>query len=62
MFGTAAGVAADLVPVGEPHRARALVGMSKVFVETFIGSFAVAPEEVVLDFDPTDDPVHGNQE
>jgi hypothetical protein len=40
----------------------ALVGMNGVFVETFIRSFAVPPEEVVLDFDATDDPVHGEQE
>jgi hypothetical protein len=31
-------------------------------IETFIGSFSTAPEELVLDFDATDDPVHGQQE
>ena len=31
-------------------------------LETFIGSFSTAPEELVLDFDATDDPVHGEQE
>ena len=31
-------------------------------VETFIASFDTAPEELVLDFDATDDPVHGHQE
>ncbi len=31
-------------------------------VETFIASFERAPEELVLDFDATDDPVHGHQE
>ena len=30
-------------------------------VETFIASFEVAPEELVLDFDATDDAVHGCQ-
>ncbi len=31
-------------------------------VETFIASFEVAPDELVLDFDATDDAVHGRQE
>lgn len=31
-------------------------------VETFIASFDSAPEELILDFDATDDPVHGHQE
>ncbi len=33
-----------------------------LLVESFIASFAAAPEELVLDFDATDDPVHGRQE
>jgi hypothetical protein len=33
-----------------------------LFVELFLDSFQTAPEEVVLDFDATDDPVHGEQE
>lgn len=36
--------------------------MHKVMVEQFIASFAQAPEELILDFDATDDPVHGAQE
>ncbi len=36
--------------------------MSGVFVEQFIASFKRPPKELVLDFDPTDDRVHGNQE
>jgi hypothetical protein len=40
----------------------ALFDMNAVFVETFIRSFAEPPAEIVLDFDPTDDPVHGEQE
>lgn len=36
--------------------------ISEVFVETFIASFKEAPEELVLDFDATDDRVHGLQE
>lgn len=41
---------------------RALVKMSEVLVETFIASFDEPPEELVLDFDATDDRVHGRQE
>src|SRR5574341_295778 len=33
-----------------------------LFVELFMGAHAAPPEEVVLDLDATDDPVHGNQE
>ena len=36
--------------------------MHRVLIETFIKSFKSAPEELILDFDATDDPVHGNQE
>jgi hypothetical protein len=39
-----------------------LVGISKVLVEQFIASHATPPAELVLDFDATDDPVHGRQE
>jgi hypothetical protein len=35
---------------------------SKVLVETFIASFDKAPEKLILDFDATDDRVHGAQE
>ena len=34
----------------------------EVMIETFIDSFSAAPEELILDFDATDDPVHGTQE
>jgi len=34
----------------------------RVFVEQFIASHATPPPELVLDFDATDDPLHGNQE
>jgi hypothetical protein len=33
-----------------------------VLVEQFIASFAAPPKELILDFDATDDPVHGTQE
>ena len=35
--------------------------MSEVFVEQFIASHKCPPKELVLDFDPTDDRVHGKQ-
>ena len=35
--------------------------ISKAFVEVFIESFKVPPREIILDFDATDDPVHGEQ-
>ena len=34
----------------------------EVLLQTFIASFAAPPEQVVLDFDATDDAVHGHQE
>lgn len=36
--------------------------LHKVLVEQFIASFETVPEELVLDFDATDDAVHGQQE
>jgi len=36
--------------------------MHEVLIETFINSFTTAPKELILDFDATDDPTHGNQE
>jgi len=39
-----------------------LVRMSQVLVETFIASHETPPRELVLDFDATNDPVHGHQE
>ena len=41
---------------------RAAVAIHQVLVEQFIDSFAEPPTELILDFDATDDPVHGNQE
>jgi len=38
------------------------VAIHRVLVEQFIASFAEAPTELILDFDATDDPVHGHQE
>jgi hypothetical protein len=41
---------------------KAAVAIHEILVECFIASFATPPEELVLDFDATDDPVHGRQE
>lgn len=41
---------------------QSLVRMSEVFVDQFIGSYRRPPKQIVLDFDATDDPVHGDQE
>ena len=40
---------------------QALAEIAKVFVEMFIKSYSSAPKELVLDFDATDDAVHGHQ-
>ena len=36
--------------------------MSGVLVDQFMASYRQSPPEVVLDFDATDDPLHGNQD
>lgn len=41
---------------------KTLQGLSKVLVDQFIASYENPPEEITLDFDATDDPVHGQQE
>lgn len=41
---------------------QSLARMSGVWVDQFIASFKRAPKKLVLDFDPTDDLVHGDQE
>jgi DDE family transposase len=38
------------------------VRLSELLVEQFIASFKRPPEELVLDFDATDNPLHGQQE
>jgi hypothetical protein len=40
----------------------AAVRLHKVLIEQFIGSFSAPPTELILDFDATDDAVHGGQE
>jgi DDE family transposase len=41
---------------------KAAVAFHQVLIEKFIASFKEAPTELILDFDATDDRVHGNQE
>jgi len=41
---------------------RDLVRMAAVLVDQFLASHPAPPEEIVLDFDATNDPVHGGQE
>ena len=43
------------------HR-KTIVDIHKVMLEQFIASYDTPPEELILDFDATDDPVHGHQE
>jgi hypothetical protein len=41
---------------------RALVRMAAVLVDQFIAAYATPPEHLILDFDATDDLIHGHQE
>lgn len=41
---------------------QAVVDVHRVLLDQFIASFIVPPAELILDFDATDDPVHGEQE
>jgi len=68
---TERGVTKDDLPLASPPTLcrlenridrKSLADIAKVFVETFIASFTEQPKELLLDFDATDDPVHGNQE
>ena len=43
-------------------RRKAASAINALFVERFIASHATAPKEIILDFDATDDVVHGGQE
>jgi hypothetical protein len=40
---------------------RVAVDIHKLLLEQFIASYAEPPDEIILDFDATDDPVRGNQ-
>jgi hypothetical protein len=68
---TERGVSKDALPLASPPTLcrlenridrKTLAEISKVFVEKFIASYTQVPDELILDFDPTDDRVHGNQE
>jgi hypothetical protein len=39
-----------------------MTDIHQVFIEQFIASFNSPPDELILDFDATDDPTHGQQE
>ena len=41
---------------------KSLARMSEIFVDQFIASYRRAPKEIVLDFDATEDALHGQQE
>lgn len=41
---------------------KAAVAIHRILIDQFIASFAQVPEELILDFDATDDLVHGNQD
>jgi hypothetical protein len=51
---------------GEPTRYHKIghdgAAIERLFVDLFLEAHAVAPSEIVLDLDATDDPVHGAQE
>jgi DDE family transposase len=38
------------------------VAIKRLFVDLFLGAHDRAPNEIILDLDATDDPVHGEQE
>jgi hypothetical protein len=69
---TAAGVSADEdQPLASPSTLcrlenrimrQTLVRLSRILVDQFIASYDRPPEEITLDLDATDDPVHGEQE
>lgn len=42
--------------------ARSIFALHEVLVDTFLNSFAEPPQEIILDYDATDDRTHGNQE
>ena len=51
---------------GAPHRYRKIVvhpySIDELLIDVFLEQYRQAPEEIVLDVDATDDPLHGNQE
>lgn len=53
-------------PDGQPGRYHRIshdgAAIERLLVDLFLDAHAAAPEEIVLDFDATDDPLHGHQE
>jgi hypothetical protein len=53
-------------PLGKPTRYHKIghdgAAIERLFVELFLDAHRAAPEEIVLDLDATDDPLHGQQE
>lgn len=41
---------------------QAMIEIHQIFLDQFIASFDTPPDELILDFDATDDPTHGQQE
>ncbi len=56
------GSASTLCRLEQAATRETAVKMHQVIVEEFIRSYKQPPEELILDFDPTDDPIHGEQE
>ena len=50
------------MPAGELVQGATAGRLHQILVEQFIASFKSAPEELVLDFDATDNPLYGQQE
>jgi len=53
-------------PVGAPTRYHKIghdgAAIERLFVDLFIEAHEAAPEQIILDLDATDDPIHGEQE
>lgn len=53
-------------PAGEPSRYKKIAhdasAIEALFVELFLEAHAAPPDEIILDLDATDDPIHGVQE
>ena len=53
-------------PAGAPTRYHKIshdgAAIERLFVDVFVEAHAAAPEQIILDLDATDDPIHGEQE
>lgn len=59
---TELGSASTLCRMENQTDRKAAFDIHQLFIEKFIGSFKKTPKELILDFDATDDLVHGEQE